>query len=255
MSGDSTLYIVLLAFAGFIIVLIYILIIIAMVSINLSRKRISALTTYTLKLLSVLFMLLLTIFELPLLHIFVTPILCSESSPYMGGRTCFGPLHSAFFAVAIVIFLMYILVYMVVMTLYNEVDPCSLICFSGPQNKVPLFRWIYKLIIVLFYNADTTGKFIPYFLGFCLLVKLLILSFRYRRIVFYNSALNSFTGLCDATIAWVYLCVLIQIVPILVNVDLRRPAVLHWHRLFVHNDPVHVRGLLLLGGKEEVRLA
>jgi PAS domain S-box-containing protein len=108
--------------------------------------------------------------------------------------------------------LIYLGLFVVLITLYSDVNPCSQIPFSGPQSKIAVTKSAYKMIVVLFYNLDYKGDYVAYFIGFCAASALLLLAYRYKRIIYYRKSVNTFSAIMDVALAWGYVCVLIHIV-------------------------------------------
>lgn len=188
------------------------LMIIATVNILISKRKTSAVLNYILKTLSLLIILFLTILAMPLFQLFVTPILCSTQSPYNAVGQCFQGNHSVYFGIGIAMLLLYLLCSVILVTLYADINPCSSIPFAGPQSRISMAKSAYKMIVVVYYNLDYEGKYVQYFIGFCTLFSLLLLAYKYRRIVYYKRAVNTFSAVCDAALTWAYICVLIHII-------------------------------------------
>jgi PAS domain S-box-containing protein len=188
------------------------LMIIATVNILISKRKTSAVLNYILKTLSLLIILFLTILAMPLFQLFVTPILCSTQSPYNPVGQCFQGNHSVYFGIGIAMLLLYLLCSVILVTLYADINPCSSIPFAGPQSRISMAKSAYKMIVVIYYNLDYEGKYVQYFIGFCTLFSLLLLAYKYRRIVYYKRGVNTFSAVCDAALTWAYICVLIHII-------------------------------------------
>jgi PAS domain S-box-containing protein len=211
-QSNEAVFLTLFIIGIVIVVALLTLMIVSVVNILMTKKKTSAVLNYVLKALSILIVMFLTVLELPLFQLFVTPILCDSQSPYNATGKCFEGSHSAYFGVAVPVLMVFLLLYVVLVTLYADINPCSPIPFAGPQSRVAMAKSAYKVVIVLFYNLDWKGEFVSYFIGFCALFALLLLAYRYRRIVYYKRGINIFSAICDAALTWAYICVLIHII-------------------------------------------
>lgn len=222
------------------VLLLFGLSIAAMVNIRSNKRKTSTITSYIQKTLSLLIILFLTIFQMPLFQIFVNPILCSSDSPYNSAKSCFSGKHSVYFSIGIISLIIYFLLLAVFVTLYSDINPCSNVPFSGPQNKILAAKCAFRIVIVLFYTLDFKGQFLSYFIGFCTACIILIIAVRYRRPIYYRKTLDLFSGTCDSALAWTYLGVVLQLVidsdsDLLERKQFHRPALyLYFPPFFLH---------------------
>lgn len=211
-QSDEAVYLTLLIIAIVIEVLMIVLAVISIINILISKRKTSAVLNYLLKALSLLIIAYLTILEMPIFQLFVTPILCSSESLYNPTRQCFQGSHSIYFGIGLAFIVIHIFILVVLVTLYADINPCSMIPFAGPQSKISIAKSSYKMVVVLFYNLDYRGEYVSYFIGFCTVFALLLLTYRYRRIVYYKRGVNTFSAICDSALAWAYVCVIIHII-------------------------------------------
>jgi PAS domain S-box-containing protein len=202
----------LLIIAIVIVVVMVVLSIISIVNIIVSKRKTSAVLNYILKALSLLIIAYLSVLEMPIFQLFLTPILCSADSPYNPVHQCFQGSHSIYFGIGLAFLLIHICILVILVTLYADINPCSSIPFAGPQSKIAIAKSAYKMIVVLFYNLDHRGDYVSYFIGFCTIFALLLLTYRYRRIVYYKRGVNTFSAVCDSALTWAYVCVIIHII-------------------------------------------
>lgn len=211
-QNNEAVYLTLLIIAIVIEVVILVLAIVSIVNILVSKRKTSAVLNYVLKALSLLIIAYLTVLEMPIFQLFVTPILCSSSSPYNAVQQCFQGNHSIYFGIGLAFLLIHTFILVVLVTLYADINPCSSIPFAGPQSKIAIAKSSFKMVVVLFYNLDYRGDYVSYFLGFCAVFALLLLAYRYRRIVYYKRGVDTFSAVCDSALAWAYVCVVIHVI-------------------------------------------
>lgn len=159
---------------------------------------------------------------------------------------CFEGKHSVYFGIGVVAMIVYFSMLAVLVTIYADINPCSKIPFAGPQSKVPIFKAVFKTLIVLFYNSDFRGQYLSYFVGLCAVFSVLNLSSRYRRPMYYKKSLDLFSGVCDSALCWAYICVVVHLV-LFINRDFHRRGKPDRVPLYGPFDAIRLCGLSLCG--------
>jgi hypothetical protein len=191
--------------------IVIILIIISVVKLNSSNKQSSTLLTYSLKTLSFMVLLLITVLTIPFYQAFHSVLVCNTWNPVTKRISCFTSPHVIYFILAIIFSILFIPIGATFVVLFWDINPNSKIPFSGPQNKLNLIKALFKIVLSFLFLFDYKGKYSVYILAAMCFFYLLLLTVRYRKIGYFNKAINSFSCICEVTLFWVSLCVLTHV--------------------------------------------
>lgn len=210
--GNLYLLYVSIAVVSVLVMIILFTSLIIAIRINYVGKKSSALLSYSLKALSFVILLLVTIFTLPFYQVLLGPLICFNDNPIVKELECFNGIHLALFLMIILVMTVFLLEISLFSILFLDMNPNSKIPFAGPQNKMALIRIIFKAALSTVFIVDHKGEYSQYTIGLLTFIYFLFLMLRYRNVLYFNKAISAFTGVCDVSLFWVTLCVLIHII-------------------------------------------
>jgi len=82
---------------------------------------------------------------------------------------------------------------------------------SGPQSKINLVKFFYKILLYVIFLFDYKGKYSLYTLIGMLVCYFVLLFRRYKTNPYYIRSVNSLNAICEVTLFWSTLCVLTHV--------------------------------------------
>ena len=119
-----------------------------------SKKKVSAVFAYSVKILSFFALLINTILAFPLMSVFLSAIFCFENDNIHGNLTCYDGIYFLHLIIGVLGLLLFLIFSIMFILLFADLNPWSTVPFASPQSRLPLIRLVLKLILVLYFTLD-----------------------------------------------------------------------------------------------------
>ena len=118
------------------------------------KRKMDTTIQYILKLLSFYTLLTINVLSLPFFNVFLFAFNCNTSIPAFKDLTCYSGVHILHLVFSGMDLLIWFFFTAMFMTFFCEYNPISNLPFAGPLSKIPLYKFMIKMILVFYFFLD-----------------------------------------------------------------------------------------------------
>jgi len=118
------------------------------------KKKMDGTIQYILKILSFYTLLMINVISLPFFNVFIFAFNCKSSLSAFQDLTCYSGLHILHMVFSALNLLIWVFFTTMFTTFFCEYNPISDLPFAGPLSKIPLYKYLLKMILVFYFFLD-----------------------------------------------------------------------------------------------------